>query len=131
MPAHKQTAGVRDLLARQTLESCALSGPCHAEQGEALSILQTETQVVYSFFSQNVLLGKLADGQRGSWLLIVFLLLLLLGEHFLQYALFFFLWVRVDDFEELARGKRIPPILLIIARLDINLVTILPHVVHF
>ena len=56
---------------------------------------------------------------------------MLLGEHFLQYALFFFLRVRVDDFEELARGKRIPPVLLIIARLDINLVTILPHVVHF
>ena len=65
-------------------------------------------------------------------LLAVFLvLLLLLCEHLLQYALFFLLGVRVDNFEELARGKRIPPILLIIARLDINLVTILPHVVHF
>ena len=65
-------------------------------------------------------------------LLAVFLvLLLLLCEHLLQYALFFLLGVRVDNFEELARGKRVPPVLLIITRLNINLIAILPHAVHF
>ena len=61
--SHIQFARVRALLARQALERGCLTGACHPQQSETLTIVQGKAQIIHCLAGEDIALGQFADGQ--------------------------------------------------------------------